>query len=201
MSKLETVLRSKLELYHKRGNDVSYTMSDCGYSAEVAFKVTGKAVAIAIVVSCNEEYISQVLHRLSVLVDMYVAALVSNSADTPPWAEEEAAKLTKRADSHSKVAAALNEKLDDSMGSDFKVLAAMGKAARGSAGASIVPRLIGDWQRHTEWHYSVVAPCGTRVNFWPSTCKAAITRPDGAGMSVGGSRNVSQLLTKYGVMK
>ena len=201
MSNLETVLRSKLELYHKRGNDVSYTMSDCGSSAEVAFKATGKPVAVAVVISGSDEYIGQVLHNLSVLVDMYVAALASNTADAPPWAEEEATKLAERAAYLSKNAAALNEKLDDSMGSDFKVFAAMGRAARGSAGAAIVPRLVGDWQRHTEWHYSVVAACGTRVNFWPSTCKAAITRPDGSGMSVGGSRYVSQLLTKYEVMK
>lgn len=200
MNKLETVLRAKLELYHKRGNDVSYTMSDCGYSAEVAFKVTGKAVAIATVISCNEEYISQVLHKLSVLIDMYVAALVSNSADTPPWAEEEAAKLTKRADSLSKGAAALNEKLDDSMGSDLKVFAAMGKAARGSAGATIVPRLIGDWRRHTEWHYSVDA-LGGRIDFWPSTCKAQVSRGHEKGPVVTGARSVSQLLTKCGVMK
>lgn len=96
----------------------------------------------------------------------YVAARGSEheAPDSPPWKSAATEALEYEA-------TRLNETLDDSMGSDFKVFKKVQQAERSARLDKANAVDGGGWTKHTPWHWQRRVD-GKLLNYWPSSWKA-----------------------------
>ena len=109
------------------------------------------------------------------------------TSDRPPWKESATTKRLKQQAEH------LNETLDDSMGSDFRVFKAVGQAQRSENLDRAVEFDDGGWTKHTEYHWQRHTSAGL-LNFWPSRWKAQLH-----GKMVYGEARVRDVFKQLGI--
>lgn len=189
------------------GFKVECTFIDLDTLAAITVRGNGPCrviVVLPVLANVDEITLTLLNARLTVTSASEAHTRVANeSDDSPPWsgACDASNALKSHADACAAKAERLNETLDDDAISDLKVFQAMRKASASRAGSDIVGRLVGEWKQHTEWHFSTIAPCGTRIDLWPSTCKAQAHVGDGEFSRAAGARHVTQFLRNYKVMK
>ena len=110
----------------------------------------------------------------------------TESTDSPPW-ESEGTKRLKAEAEH------LNDTLDDSMGSDFKVSKRADQAERSARVDKVLWFDDGGWTKHTLWHWQR-RDVGGILDFWPSRWKAQFI-----GQMYYGEANVRKLFKRLRV--
>ncbi len=106
--------------------------------------------------------------------------------DSPPWPTASERLYAE--------ASALSDKLDDSMGSDFKVAKVLQKARKAERIEEAQRKDDGGWVKHTAWHWQRRTENGESLNYWPSTVKAQYM-----GRMYYGPRDVNALFKQLGI--